>query len=181
MSIREDKRAEVTERLASHLLGTGLSDTGLRKLAEIAGTSDRMLLYYFDNKDELLAAVLGHIADSMNTALVDLFGKQPRPPAEMLQQLWQVACQPDFASHLHLWLELSSRAGRGDAMAMAVVSRISTSWTQWLASLLDAPETDRIALANLMLAVVDGQLVMFPDQLSRGDAAISLLSRHLSR
>lgn len=180
MSKREDKRAEVIERLARHFLSEGLGDSGLRKLAEVAGTSDRMLLYYFDNKDELLAAVLAHIAGGMNAALSSLFGEQPRAPALMLQQLWRVACQPDFAAHLNLWLEMSSRAGRGDLMAIAVVTQISASWTQWLASLLDVPEDQQLALANLLLAVVDGQLVMFPDDLSRGEAAINLLIEKLS-
>lgn len=181
MGKRDNRRADVIERLAGYFLTHGLGDTGLRKLADVAGTSDRMLLYYFKNKEELVSEVLASIAGKMNAALSNLFGDSPRPPAQMLQQLWQVACQPDFADHLHLWLEMSSRAGRGDAVAISVVHHISGSWIQWLAGLLDAPPAERLALASLMLAVVDGQLVMFPDDVSRGQPAINLLIQQLSR
>jgi AcrR family transcriptional regulator len=84
---RQDKRAQVIDQLAVHFLNTGLSDTGLRRLAEVAGTSDRMLLYYFANKDELVAAVLAHIADGQAAALTQLFGTARSAPDKLLETL----------------------------------------------------------------------------------------------
>ncbi|MDP2380149.1 MAG: TetR/AcrR family transcriptional regulator, partial [Pseudohongiella sp.] len=80
VSKKLDKRAEVIDLLTVHFLDTGLSDTGLRRLAEVAGTSDRMLLYYFANKDELLAAVLTHIAGGLSASLTQVFGTTPLSP-----------------------------------------------------------------------------------------------------
>ena len=58
MTIREEQRRRVTERLAGHLLATGLSRTSVRQLAAAAaaGVSYRMLLYDFKDKTEVIAA-----------------------------------------------------------------------------------------------------------------------------
>ena len=50
-----DRRGELLDRMAAHLLAHGLEGANLRPLARAAGTSDRMLLYYFADKEELFA------------------------------------------------------------------------------------------------------------------------------
>ncbi|NCU12087.1 MAG: TetR/AcrR family transcriptional regulator, partial [Sphingomonadaceae bacterium] len=65
MSVRDEQREAVVERLAAHLLETGLSRTSLRQLAAAAGVSDRMLLYYFADKAEVLSAVLARVAGEL--------------------------------------------------------------------------------------------------------------------
>ena len=60
MTVRETQRAEATEAIADHLLKEGLARTGVRQLAAAAGISDRMLLYYFKNKDEVMLSELAH-------------------------------------------------------------------------------------------------------------------------
>ncbi|MCA3750444.1 MAG: TetR family transcriptional regulator, partial [Phenylobacterium sp.] len=54
MTVRAAQRQVVTERLAGHLLASGLSRTSVRQLAAAAQVSDRMLLYYFRDKAEAL-------------------------------------------------------------------------------------------------------------------------------
>ena len=65
MSIREDRREAAIERMADHLLAEGLGAATLRPLAAAAGTSDRMLLYYFTDKDERHRHLLARIAARM--------------------------------------------------------------------------------------------------------------------
>lgn len=113
MSKKLDKRAEVIDLLTVHFLDTGLSDTGLRRLAEVADTSDRMLLYYFANKDELLAAVLTHIAGGLSASLTQLFGTTPLSPDTVLEKLWVAAKSDAFKPYLRLWLDLAAHANRG--------------------------------------------------------------------
>ena len=48
------KREEIVQRVAQHLVAKGFQDSGIRALAASAGISDRMLMYYFDSKDELI-------------------------------------------------------------------------------------------------------------------------------
>jgi AcrR family transcriptional regulator len=172
---RQVKRAEVVDLLAVHFLDTGLSDTGLRRLAEVAGTSDRMLLYYFENKEELVAAVLTHIASGLSASLTDMFGNRPLPPSTLLEALWAAAKSEAFKPHLRLWLDLAANANRGDPLLISIAQQISAGWIDWMANLLDVPDSDKNATAALLLATVDGQLVLFPGEIARGEAAIQQL------
>jgi len=172
VSKKLDKRAEVIDLLTVHFLDTGLSDTGLRRLAEVAGTSDRMLLYYFENKDELLSAVLTNIAGGLSASLTQVFGTTPLSADTVLEKLWVAAKSDAFKPHLRLWLDLAAHANRGDPLLLSIAQQISTGWINWMASLLDVPEANKDATAALILAAVDGQLVLFPGDIARGEPAI---------
>ena len=63
VSKTDERRSVIVDRLADHVLAHGLVSASLRPLAKAAGTSDRMLLYYFADKSELLAATLQRIAE----------------------------------------------------------------------------------------------------------------------
>ncbi len=169
---REEKRAGIVEKLAAHVLSAGLGETGLRRLAAVAETSDRMLLYYFENKEEILSAVLGRIASGLTDSLEAILGNAPLPPARALETIWATVREDAAADQLRLWLDLSSRASRGDPFYQEVVARVGADWVAWLSKILDVPAEDKAALAVLMMGAVDGQAVLFPTELAKGDAAI---------
>ena len=52
------RREELAEAATDYALEHGLIGLSLRPLAEALGTSDRMLLYHFDDKDDLVATIL---------------------------------------------------------------------------------------------------------------------------
>jgi len=174
------RRQEIISVLAAYLLESGLQDAGLRKLAETAGTSDRMLLYYFEDKNELLTAVLMETGREMELELSGLLGSARLLPTVALESLWQMVRGEIFANHLRLWLEMSSQAARGDPLFGAIVSGISDGWVRWLSGILDAPEAAKTSLAALILAAVNGQLVLFPGNLRQGDPAIAALKKVLA-
>jgi len=138
-----------------------------------------MLLYYFKNKDDLVAAVLMEIGAELGATLEGAFGTTPLSPANALTTLWQMAKSDAFAPHMRLFLDLSSRAGRGDAVMQDVVSQMGEGWIVWLAGLLDVSAEEQRPMANLILGAMDGQVVLFPSDLSQGDAAIALLKGFL--
>src|SRR3954462_3256705 len=52
------RREELAEAATDYALEHGLIGLSLRPLADALGTSDRMLLYHFDDKDDLIATIL---------------------------------------------------------------------------------------------------------------------------
>ena len=180
MSKKETKRAEIIDELTTHFLETGLADTGLRRLGEMVATSDRMLLYYFENKDELITEILSKIGAGLAERLTEVFGNKPRAPAKALRLLWRTAKSDVFANELRLRVDLASRASRGDPLFGAIAEQMSANWKAWLAAILDVPKAQRAVLAGLIIGAVDGQLVLYPSDLSKGDAAIAKLARLLT-
>ncbi len=175
MSKRDTKRAEIVGKLASHFLDVGLGDTGVRRLAEVAGTSDRMLLYYFETKDEILAAVLSEIGGGFTEVLDTIFGTELLRPGDAVAKIWEMVRDEATAGQLRLWLDLSSRASRGDLFFGAIVEEMAEGWIVWLSGMLEVPDAEKRPLAELIMSAIDGQMVLFPTDLTKGDAAVAKL------
>src|SRR3712207_9449230 len=71
-----------------HVLREGVTTLSLRPLAAALGTSDRMLLYYFGSRDELLAAVLGAVGEQLQAGLAAALPDGAVPPGRLLPVLW---------------------------------------------------------------------------------------------
>jgi AcrR family transcriptional regulator len=179
LSKRDAKRAEIVGKLAAHFIEVGLGDTGVRRLAEVAGTSDRMLLYYFENKEEILAAVLGELGGGFTEVLDAVFGTEPLRPADAVSKIWAMVRDEATAGQLRLWLDLSSRASRGDPFFGAIVEQMAEGWIVWLSGMLDVPAAEKRSLAELIMSAIDGHMVLFPTDLTKGDAAVAKLQQLL--
>ena len=77
---RDEQRTKAIHQLAAHLLKTGLAETSLRQLAAAANVSDRMLLYYFENKTDALASALEYIAGDLTHLLQDIVPPETKLP-----------------------------------------------------------------------------------------------------
>ena len=51
----EKRRQEIIGIVAMHLVRDGFQNSGLRAIAKSVGMSDRMIMYYFETKEELIA------------------------------------------------------------------------------------------------------------------------------
>lgn len=178
MSIRDERREAVIERMADHLLLEGLGAATLRPLAAAAGTSDRMLLYYFADKDELLSATLQRLAARMTAELDEAvpIGRLRSFPM-LLEEVWAALASHGLKRFMHLWLDLAAGAARGLQPHQNVAGTIADGFLAWVTSRLKAPRGTKLALsAALFLASVEGML--FLEAAGRrgiSDAAVSEL------
>lgn len=158
MSIRDDQREKVVERLAEHVLETGLGQTSLRQLARAAGVSDRMLLYYFTDKAEVLSATMVRIAARIAN---DLDAALPAgvtlAPAALLQLAAGMTAAPEMRRFMRLWVEMIAAAAREQQPYVSIAQEIMASFRQLLVPRLDVPEAaDKSALAGAIIAFADG-------------------------
>lgn len=158
MGIRDEQRDRVVQRLSAHLLETGLSRTSLRQLAAAAEVSDRMLLYYFADKAEVLAAAMQRIAADLAGGLAHSMPEGERlPPAELALRAAELTMQPEMRRFMRLWIEVVAEAGKGREPFAAIAGAIMGGFVAWIDSRLDAPpEADRAGLAAAVIAVIDG-------------------------
>src|SRR5438270_13827986 len=59
----EARRRELLERVTDDLAVNGLVDFSLRRAARAAGTTHKVLLYYFDGADDLLTQAIHRLRD----------------------------------------------------------------------------------------------------------------------
>lgn len=158
-SPRDHRRAALLDAMADHLLVHGLAGSPLRALAKAAETSDRMLLYYFADRDELLGALLDHIAARLH-ALLATVDPAPRPWTELLRALHAQASTPGLRPYMQLFLDLAAAAGRGEEPHRTAAARIAGGFIDWTAARLDPAEGPPPARAALLLATLDGLLLL---------------------
>lgn len=158
MAKRDQQRELVAGRLAAHLLDTGLTQTSLRQLAKAAGVSDRMLLYYFADKTEVLAAATTQIAAQSVVGLAEALPEGAKlPPHQLIMLATQLTSGPDMRRFMRLWVEMIGAAAKGEEPFVAISAQVLGGFRQWLAARLEVPEgTDHAAVAGAIIALIDG-------------------------
>jgi AcrR family transcriptional regulator len=170
MARKDDRLDQWIDRLADHVLAHGLAASSLRPLARAAGTSDRMLLYYFADKDAIIAAALGRVADRMIAMLDAAAPPAPLEPAALRAHLLPMMGSPMVVPFMRVWLDMAARAAQGDTAIQAIGARIGDGFLVWLARHLAVAEDARAASAVRLLIEIEGTMLLS----SLGmDAAIS--------
>lgn len=157
----DTRRAEIIERLAEHVLAHGLSASSLRPLAKAAGTSDRMLLYYFADKAEMMTATLGVIAIRIMVTMEARKAPAPLPFEQLQPIMLEAIVDEEMWPFMRVWLEIASMAANGDVFYRAVGEQLGRGFLAWGASQIDAPdEAQRQRQAAQLLVMAEGMVVL---------------------
>ena len=153
---KPDKQALLSD-LADHVLKNGLNDASLRPMAAAAGTSDRMLIYHFGNKDALIAEVLNHLASQLATGL-DLALPEERFTSEamLVQRIVHLMRSPEFAPYIRVWLEIVAVAAKKASAHRDAGHAIILTFLEWLAK----RHPDGHDGAPRALTLIEGTLIM---------------------
>lgn len=155
----EARRQEIIEHMADHVLTHGLQGASLRPMAAAAGTSDRMLLHYFTDKEELLTATLNLVSQRL-MALLEHAQVEPMPFQKLLPYLTVLMKDERIQPYMRLWLELVTYAAAGTEPHRSIARQICNTFVTWIASALNVErEDEREALATLTLAIVEGFVI----------------------
>jgi AcrR family transcriptional regulator len=101
-----ERRDELAEAATDYVLLHGLIGLSLRPLAAALGTSDRMLLYHFAGKDDLVATVL-RVSNDRSVAGIRALDPSPGVRRGVLD-LWSAVSSPDQARCQRLYVEAAA-------------------------------------------------------------------------
>ena len=156
----EEKKNQILKKIADHLLAHGLKEASLRPMAVAADTSDRMLLHYFSNKEELLTATLMLITNRL-IVLLKSSGTQQMPFHLLLPHLVVMIKDPQIQPFLRLWLQLTSSAATGEEYCKSIAQKIGDHFYDWILAVIKVErETDRKPLAALAFATIEGLVLL---------------------
>lgn len=170
-------REEMVAAVAAVAVRGGIAKLTYRNVAEELGTSDRMVVYYFPTKEDLVMAAVTALSTEMQALLEQAFGNKRRLPDDLLERAWPVFKKKSADRIFQLFLELVGMSA-GKAAPYGEISRmILNGWADWLAERVDAPtpqERRRMALG--VMARVDGLLLLrhVLSSTAANDAAIAL-------
>lgn len=155
--------------MADFVLEHGLGGASLRTLAAAVGTSDRMLLYYFQDRHELLAATLERVAARLTARLDATFPAGTRLAFEaLLPAVWTIVGSPELKPYIRLWLDIAAAALHERQPERIIAAKLLDGFAAWVAAHLDACAEAPRGPA-LLLATIEGAL--FFEAIGRGDLA----------
>jgi AcrR family transcriptional regulator len=170
----EPRRAEMLEKMADHVLAHGLAASSLRPLAKAAGTSDRMLLYYFADKAEMMTEILTVIARRIMAAMEARKAPQPLPIETLQPVMLEAIVDEAMWPFMRVWLEIASLAANGDPFYRAVGEQLGRGFLAWGAAQIDAPdEVERQRAAARLLVLSEGMVVL--KSIGLGDLAAAAI------
>ena len=109
----ELRRQEIIQAAAVHLIEHGLHDSGLRAIARSAGLSDRMIMYYFATKEELVSEALVLIGESLADGMGAAVPNGNATAKQILDALTETLQSDDVQAIMRLWFEIIGLAMRG--------------------------------------------------------------------
>ena len=152
------RRDQVAQAATDYVLEHGLVGLSLRPLAAQLGTSDRMLLYHFDGKDDLVATVLRISNDRSVTAIRAL---APAPDVrQAVLDLWTAVTGPELDRCQRVYVEAAALGLLGREPYVSVVREANAVWIAALADHLAASGMPR-RLAARAVVLLDAAMMGF--------------------
>jgi AcrR family transcriptional regulator len=152
------RRVELAEAATDYVLEHGLVGLSLRPLAAALGTSDRMLLYHFGSKDEVVAAVLR----TSNDRSVRHIQALPTSPSvrEGVLDLWRAVSSPVLDRCQRMYVEAAALGLLGNEPYATVVREANAIWVDALADRLKAAGVP-VDRASRAVALMDATFMGF--------------------
>ncbi|MTH53735.1 TetR family transcriptional regulator [Bacillus mangrovi] len=154
------KKQMITKELANYILENGLQSASLRNLARAANTSDRMLLHYFKDKDELLSEVLTFLSDEL-ISIIESSRTERMPFNELVPFLSKTVKDPLIRPYLQLWLGFIGIASKKEEPYYSIARKICDGLYAFFKRAIYAEQEEDIEqLAAFALAAVEGMVLL---------------------
>ena len=168
MGFRHTKE-EILEGALAVAFDDGLSQLTYGRVAKRLGISDRVVVYYFASKEELVSEVLMSVGMQLQRALEPAFGSPAEDHSELLVRAWPIVARAEADAIFALFLEASGLAASGRAPYRGLVPLLVEAWIAWAVEYLQGSPELRRAEAETAIAILDGLLLL--RQMAGPDAA----------
>jgi AcrR family transcriptional regulator len=163
------------QAMVAHVLEHGVADASLRPLAKAAGTSDRMLIYHFGSKEQLIGAILIELAAMFGVMLDTLFAaKRATTRAACLGEVARITRSPEMRPVMRVWMQVLAASAAGETAYLETGRSIVERLIVWVEAHLPSEDPDPAPTARTMLVLVEGAVVL--DLAGRSDVADAVLA-----
>jgi AcrR family transcriptional regulator len=171
--VSEQRRKQILQAALEVIVERGYAETRIADVAERAGTSPALVIYYFKTRDQLLTEAIGYSEDlwyATGTGRLESITTAAGQLAEMIAMTLlpapgQPGNDPAPRSEWLLWLDLWALSPRNSGVA-AVRRKFDERWRQTIKAIVLAGQqageftpTDADEFAVTLSALLDGMVV----------------------
>lgn len=153
-------KEEILEGALAAALDDGLSQLTFGRLARRLGINDRIVVYYFPTKADLIGEVIVAIGLQLQAKLETVLARRAADHRELAAAAWPVLATPDADPIFSLFFEANGLAAVGRDPYRTLVPTLVSGWVDWAASHIDGTEQHRRREAETAIAVIDGLLLV---------------------
>jgi AcrR family transcriptional regulator len=162
-------RDGILEGAVAAAFADGLSQLSFGRVAKQLGVSDRIVVYYFPSKDDLVSDVLVALGLQLQLVLEPAFTGQSADHLGVARAAWPVLASPAVDPVFGLFFEANGLAAAGREPYRSVVPQLVEGWIEWAAGFVSGRPDRRRAEAAAAVALLDGLLLL--RQLGGADVA----------
>ncbi|GGF35399.1 TetR/AcrR family transcriptional regulator [Subtercola lobariae] len=131
-----DRRELLLDRIVDYVLEHGITQLTLRGLATAVGSNNRMLLYYFGSREELIVAALAaaEVRFPSMAAVITSFDASTAPLSERLFSAWATISDPANLPFHRLFFEIFGLAGFERQRFTTFLGEVGTEWVAHVAA-----------------------------------------------
>ena len=138
----------------------GLSRLTFGRVAKQLGISDRVVVYYFPSKDDLIGDVLVAVGIQLQKTLEPVFGSRTADHMELVRAAWPVVARPDADAVFALFFEANGLAAAGREPFRTLVTQLVDAWISWASEFFPGTPAQRRTEAETAIALLDGLLLL---------------------
>jgi AcrR family transcriptional regulator len=153
-------KAEILDGAVDAAFEDGLSQLTFGRVAKRLGISDRIVVYYFPSKDELIGEVLLAMGLQLQATLAPAFTVPAADHTSLLRTAWPILARPDADPVFALFFEAGGLAATGREPFATLVPPLVEAWIEWAAAFISGTKAKRRAEAEAAIAVLDGLLLI---------------------
>jgi len=159
MGYRHTKE-EIREGALAVAFTDGLSQLTYGRVARHLGISDRIVVYYFPSKEDLVSEVLVSVGMRLQQALEPAFTSPAKEYLELVSAAWPIMACAEADPIFALFLEASGLAASGREPYRTLVPQLVEVWISWTAEFIHGTAAQRRTKAEASIAVLDGLLLL---------------------
>ena len=141
-------------------LEDGLSQLTFGRLAKRLGISDRIIVYYFPSKDDLVSEAILAMGLQLRQTLVAAFTTPAADHRELMAAAWPVVARPENDRVFALFFEANGLAAVGRDPYRELVPTLVQVWSDWAAEFIEGTPEHRRRQAETAVALLDGLLLL---------------------
>jgi len=154
-------RDELLGAAVALALEGGLGSVSFGRVAARLGISDRMVVYYFPTKADLISAVALELGTRLQGFLERAFGPELLDVDELQRRAWPVLASSSADGVFRVFFEMIGLAAAGNAPYDTLAPALLQGWIDWLATRINGgSDAERRRQAAGVVARMDGLLLV---------------------